>query len=473
MFDTLRSRFILSHTLPLLLLIPLAGLALVYFLESQVLLPNLAHELTGEGVLLADIASTHPQIWSDPAQAQELVDQVKPYLSARVMLLDAQGRLLAASDPAVRTNPAQVAGRSDLSIALGGAMSVRTDYSQSLDAEVADVFIPIQNASRQVLGVIRLTQPLADVYGQFLRLRYFVAGILGVALLLGGAMGLVLALNLERPLHETTQAVYRFASVQEAAPLPEQGTREIRVLSHAFNFMMERLRDLEEARRQLLANLVHELSTPLGAMNAAVQALRGGAAEDPALREDLLVGVQDEIAHLRRLVDDLTRFYDQVLGSVKLNRQSVSLDEWLPRVTATWREAALRKGLHWETEFPPQLPMIRADPDRLAQVFGNLLSNAIKYTPAGGTVTVAATTDEEVVHIRVSDTGGGISSGELALIFTPFYRGNQGGHFTEGMGLGLTIARDLARAHGGELAVESIPGRGSTFTLTLPITSSS
>ena len=470
MLNTLRSRFLLSHTLPLLLMIPLIGLALIYFLESQVLLPNLGRELNGQAVLLADVASTNPAIWSDSAKAQAFVDEVKPYLPPRVMLLDAQGRLLASSEAADVARLNQPLPLSGMESILAGAASVRTNYSQRLDADVADVLVPIKGTHSQVVGVIRLTQQLAPVYDQFLRLRYLVAGILGIALLVGAAVGLVLALHLERPLRQTTQAVYRFANGQDLAPLPVQGLREVRLLLQAFNFLMGRLRTLEEARRQLLSSLVHELSTPLGALNAAIQALRGGAAEEQALREELLAGMEGEVAQLRRLLDDLTNLYDQVLGAIHLDRQPIALGEWLPHILSTWREAALAKGLHWKADIPHNLPLLLADPDRLTQIVGNLLSNAIKYTNGEGTVTVAAAREDEAVRIRVSDTGRGIPPDELPLIFNPFYRGRERGRFPEGMGLGLTIARDLAVAHGGRLEAESVPGRGSHFTIWLPLT---
>ncbi len=469
MFNNLRSRFILSHTLPLLLMIPLVGLALIYFLESQVLLPNLARELYAQATLLAEIASEHTDIWSDPAKAQAFVNRYRSSLPARVQLLDGHGNLIASSDPADQSRVAQPVVHAGMSDILAGQISVHTDYSQHLDAEVADAFIPLIGPNHQVLGVIRLTHQLVNVYADFLRLRYFVAGILGVALLLGASVGLVLALNLERPLTQATLAIQRLAVGQELVPLSEQGTVEIRTLLQAFNVLMTRLRDLEEMRRQLLSNLVHELGTPLGALNAAIQAMRGGAAEEPALRQEMLLGMQEEVGHLRRLLDDLARLYDQVLGGVELNRRPVALSEWLPRVLATWREAALDKNLKWEANLPPDLPRVEADPDRLAQILGNLMSNAIKYTEAGGRVSVTARREGEEACICVSDTGRGIPADEQALVFNPFYRGREAGRFPEGMGLGLTIARDLALAHGGRVEVESRPGQGSRFKLWLPV----
>jgi signal transduction histidine kinase len=469
MLDTLRSRFILSHTLPLLVIVPLMGIALIYILETQVLLVNLAAETKSQALILGQLANEYPDLWTNPATAQAFVRQAQTGSTARVMLVDAQGRLLASgnsSDDQRGSNLLTVAGMSE---ALAGRESVQTNYSQRLDAEIVDVFVPVRGSNQQVIGVIRLTHPLGGVYAQFSRLRLFIAGILGVALVLGAGVGLVLALNLERPLRQLTQAVYHLASGEPKEPLPEQGPAEMRVLLRAFNTVVERLHGLEETRRQLLSNLVHELGTPLGALNSGILALQRGAVEQAALRQELLAGMADEVQHLRRLLDDLAQLYDQLVGNVNLNPQPVALGEWLPRLLTTWQQAAQAKGLKWQTQLADDLPTLQADPDRLAQILGNLISNAIKYTRAGGSVSVTARCEDSQVCLCVSDTGVGIPADEQVRVFQPFYRGRAGGRFAEGMGLGLTIAQDLARAHGGRLEMDSTPGKGSRFTLWLPI----
>jgi two-component system sensor histidine kinase BaeS len=471
MLNTLRGRLILSHVLPLLVIIPVMGITLVYVLETQVLLPNLASELAGQAMLMAELASDHPDLWSNPAQAQAFVARASPHVTARVMLLALDGRLLASSDPTDADHLGQPLELPSLANVLAGEISVHTEYSQHLHAEIADVLVPVVGSDRQALGVVRLSHQLTGVYERFIRLRYVVAGVLVVGLLLGTAVGWVLALNLERPLRQVAHAIYQLASGQRLTPLPEQGPEETRSLLHAINTLAERLRLLEQARRQLLANLVHELGRPLGALRSAVQALTGGADEDVTLRRELLVGMEAEIGRLQRLLDDLARFHDQVLGTLELDRRPVALDDWLPRMLGPWREAAQGKGLHWQVTIPTALPTLEVDPDRLAQVLGNLLSNAIKYTPPGDTVSVSAGVEGEEVWIRVSDTGPGIAPEEQARIFTPFYRGQPGRRFPQGMGLGLSIARDLVVAHGGRLEVESTPGVGSHFTLWLPLSS--
>jgi signal transduction histidine kinase len=239
----------------------------------------------------------------------------------------------------------------------------------------------------------------------------------------------------------------------------------------------EALRTAEETRRQLLANLVHELGRPIGALCSAMQALLGGADKDDKLRRELLLGMEVEAQGMQRLLEDLVGLHHQDSGTLQLQLRPVDLGEWVPVVLGPWREAAHRKGLAWEVEIPEPgaIPTIQADPDRLAQAIGNLLSNAIKYTPAGGTVSVEAGseagTEGGEVWIRVSDTGRGIEKDEQARIFEPFYRGGTHRLYPEGMGLGLAITRDLVAAHGGRLDVESAPDSGSRFTIRLPVTS--
>jgi signal transduction histidine kinase len=300
-----------------------------------------------------------------------------------------------------------------------------------------------------------------------MRLRRLIAVVLAVELLLGVLLGLALALRLGRSLQRVTGAIEGVATGQKWEALPEEGPQEIGTLLRAFNTLIDRLRLLEESRRRLLANLVHELGRPLGALQSALQALLSGADQDPGLRQELLEGMDAQVRRLRPLVENLADLHGQVLGTLELNRQPVALGDWLRRAVVPWRQAAHEQGLAWQMDIPDSLPVVDIDPDRLAQVIGNLLSNAIKYTPEG-TIAVEAAVEEDSVAIVVRDTGIGISHDEQTRIFEPFYRSRRDTRFPQGMGLGLSIARDLVVSHGGRLEVDSTPGRGSRFTIRLP-----
>jgi signal transduction histidine kinase len=469
MLRTLRARFVLSHVLPLAIIIPVMGIALIYLLETQVLLDVLSQELEGQARLAAEIARSRPGIWYDLGQAQQLVAELGADVGTRVILLDARGTLLASSDPADVARLGDIVLLDGWTIVLTGETSVRTGYSLQTEQEIVDVLAPVLDENRQVVGVVRLSHQLTNVYDRFLRQRYLVGGILVAGLFLGTGAGLVLAFNLERPLRDVTRAVDQMASGERLTPLPERGPLEIQHLLHSVNSLVERLRSLEQARQQLLANLVHELGRPLGAFRSATQALLGRSGEDAALRTELLVGMDEEVDRLAHLLDDLSGLHDQVLGTLELHKRPTSLSEWLTHTLPPWREAAQAKGLKWKASIPPSLPTVDVDPDRLAQVLGNLLSNAIKYTPPKGTVTLSAGVEKQEAWIRVSDTGPGISPEEQERIFAPFYRSQPGRRFPQGMGLGLSIAYALAAAHGGRLSLESSPGLGSSFTVWLPL----
>jgi signal transduction histidine kinase len=179
--------------------------------------------------------------------------------------------------------------------------------------------------------------------------------------------------------------------------------------------------------------------------------------------------MDDETIRLQHLLDDLAGLHDQVLGRLELNRSPVQLNAWLANIFSPWEAAARQKGLTWAVDVPTNLPSVMIDPDRMAQALGNILSNAIKFTPAGGQVSTAVKLADNQLSVRVSDTGVSIPANEQEKIFEPFYRGSQGRRIVEGMGLGLSIARDIVSAHGGEIRVESASGAGSTFILQIPV----
>lgn len=265
-----------------------------------------------------------------------------------------------------------------------------------------------------------------------------------------------------------TDAVHRLITGEQIEVLPETGPKEAQALAQEVNALVARLRSLEQARRKLLANLVHELGRPLGAILSAIQALLGGADQDASLRTDLLAGMESEVRRLHRLLDDLAGLHDQVVGGLELARETVDLGAWLADTLAPWRQAAHERGLDWKVTVSGTLPITTLDPDRMAQALGNLLSNAIKYTPRGGSISVEAGADADAAWVTVRDSGPGIPPTEQERIFTPFYRGQSDRRFPQGMGLGLSIARDLVTAHGGRIEVDSTPSRGSAFTLWIP-----
>ena len=443
---SLRTRLLISHSLPLLIILLLTGFALDYVVETRILLPNFAAELTNEAKLLAELTALQPNIWEKSQNTQAYLSQLEPILAPYVTIFDLQGKFLGSTDPLLNiTNLPEI----KLEEVLLEDVLIQTAYSRHLEASVVDVFVPVRSDTEAIMGVVQMTYHLKNVYGQFLALRRVIIGILTVGVFLGSGIALLLAINLSRALQQITVSIQQLATGKEVASPEEQGPEEIRSLLRTVNILVTRLRTLETTRRKLLANLVHEIGRPLGALLPAVQALEAGAIENESLRQELLAGMENEIGILRRLLDDLTGFYDQSVGSFRLENQLVDLNEWLPNRLHSQREAAYAKGLHWQSNISNELPVMKVDPDRLAQAIGNLTHNAIKFTPPGGTVTVDAGIHANEVWIRVQDTGPGITVDDQQVLFTPFFRGRAETRFPQGMGLGLSISRDLITAHQG------------------------
>ena len=463
MFRSLRTRLILSHILPALLIIPLMGAVMVYVLETRLLLPTVYSNLSKEAKLMAAITRNEPIFWQSRQAAQQLVDGAGPYLNGRLSLVSVDGRTLASSDASRADGGTPLVELPNLSdVQQGEVVELR-------NGPLAEAIAPVYDFRGREIGVIRMTTRVVSLSDEIFQMRYLLGSILLIAVLAGLALGSYLAFGINRPIQRVTRSIQALAQGDWQAHVEEQGPDEMRVLAVEVNALVDKLHSLENARRQLLANLVHELGRPLGAIRSAILALLHGADKDSQLANDLLTGMDEETVRLQHLLEDLAGLHDQVLGKLELNRSLVQLNDWLVSTLSPWEAAARQKGLTWETKLSPDLPVVRIDPDRMAQAIGNILSNAIKFTPAGGRVSTSIRAADSQLLINVADTGPGIPLEEQEKIFHPFIRGSQGRRIVEGMGLGLSIARDIVVAHGGDIKVESEPGAGSRFLLQLPI----
>ena len=472
MMRSLRSRFIFSHLLPILIVVPLISLSLIYLLETQVILADLSEHVSQKATLIAESLDTRPEVLTDPEQGELFLADLTVYFDEQVLLIDPQGNLLAGSPD---QQPVTI---DDLETAVSEQPNAQINYG--LLRQRVIVIVPVTDINQQLLGSVGVVETLSGAATVFGQLRWLLAIILIVELVLGCVVGYLLAVRLERPINQVATAVINISRGETIEPLPAKGAAEIREMNTAVNTLAERLRLLEETRRRLLANLVHEIGRPLGAMRSAVHVLRQGAGDDPEIREELLAGVENEIERMQPLLNDLAQLYGQVLGTIELKRQPTAVSDWLPPLLLPWCAAAQDKGLEWQSEIATDLPTLNIDPDRLAQVVGNLCSNAVKYTPEGGRVQVTAASaalstgvaGATEVCITISDSGPGIIAEEQEAVFEPFFRSQQQRRFPQGLGLGLTIARDLVEAHGGRLTVNSSAENGTHFTIHLPADSS-
>jgi two-component system, OmpR family, sensor histidine kinase BaeS len=463
---SLESRLIISHILPVLIVVPLVGLILIYLLETQIMLTQMSGDISDKANLIAETVNGRPELLQDINQAETFIDGVSIYIEEQVFLFGPEGEIVASNEAVADSDFEDLAGDTGLEKAAAGEENLVIIYG--LAEQRAIVLVPVQDINRQLVGIVAVTDTLASTANQFQRLRTIIAGALAFQLVLGALIGYLLARRLEKPINRAASAVVAISRGEQINPVPIGGPEEIQDLSEAVNILSDRLRLLEETRQRSLANIVHELGRPLGAINTATYVLRQGAGDDPQVRDELLAGIESAVLNMEPLLNDLAQLYGQGQGSIQLNLQPVNLNEWLLPSLLPWRTVAREKGLNWQTDFAEELPIVEIDPERMNQVIGNLISNAIKYTPQGGAVTVTADADPGMITIAVCDTGLGIDLEEQERIFEPFYRSQAHRRFPQGLGLGLTIARDLVEAHGGTLDLVSAPGEGSCFTVHLP-----
>lgn len=249
-----------------------------------------------------------------------------------------------------------------------------------------------------------------------------------------------------------------------AQPSGDDGSGAVLVLHD-----ITELRRLERVRRDFVANVSHELKTPLTAIQGFAETLLGGALDDAENSRRFLEIIRNHAARLGRLTDDLLKLSQIEAGKLELEFRSVSVADLIEPCVETARWKAAEKNLAVEVDCPASLPGVRGDLRRLQEVLQNLLDNAVQYTAAGGRITVRAAAGHREVAIAVADTGIGIPHAEQDRIFERFYRVDvPRSREAGGTGLGLAIAKHLVEAHGGRIEVQSEVGRGSTFSVFLP-----
>ncbi|HYF75921.1 MAG TPA: ATP-binding protein, partial [Symbiobacteriaceae bacterium] len=273
--------------------------------------------------------------------------------------------------------------------------------------------------------------------------------------------------RIARPLQSLTAAAGRMAQHDLTARVQVTGHDELALLGTEFNRMAEQLGRQEQLRRTMVADVAHELRTPVAILRSQFEAIQDGAAE-PSV--ETLLPMHDEVLRLTRLLDDLQVLSLTDAGQLPLSRRPVDPMDLAEQTASAFRAAAAGKGIDFQVDTTGQPPTIDADPDRIKQVLLNLLGNALRHTPPGGAVQLEVSSTATEVCFAVIDTGEGINPADLPHLFDRFYRGDKSrSRSGGGSGLGLAIAKGIAESHGGTVTVASTPGQGSRFTLSLPI----
>jgi two-component system sensor histidine kinase BaeS len=296
--------------------------------------------------------------------------------------------------------------------------------------------------------------------------RFFLwAGLLAVAIAL--ILTFVLSRRILAPVKALGNAAREFGKGNFSRRVDSKGKGEVAELARSFNSMAENLEHTERLRRNMVADVAHELRTPLSNLKGYLEAINDGVVKSD---KSTIRSLNEEASTLSRLIDDLQELSLADAGELKLITQPEDISRLIKETATALQSKAAAKDLKISADLPDGLPKVEIDSHRIRQVLHNLLENAVAHTGKKGRITVTARHDEDKLYVSITDTGEGIPAEDLPMIFERFYRVDKSrARATGGSGLGLTITKRLVEAHGGTINVESQPGQGSTFTFTLPL----
>lgn len=399
--------------------------------------------------IIADLegAYDHNKGWKADSQSQSLLWAFT--LGFEIRLLDEEGNLVIDTEKAIETTTPQVKRRL---LALSEFRELK---------ETGDFFPYPLFLSGQQIGTLeaRELKPLREGIflvrsNRFLLLAIIVIG--GLAII----VSILFSRRLTRPIKELARAVSAISKGDLKGRVSIKRRDEVGGLSDTFNRMAQALETQEVLRRKLIADVAHELRTPLGVMRGELEGMMDGLIPNDTIH---LQSLHDETGRLKKIVDGIEEL-NQAEGSVlSLRKQPFRVRAFFENIVERYKKIFSEKGVSLELRCPDDSE-INADPERLSQIIVNLLSNALRATNSGGRVLLTALSETNKFKISIEDTGPGIADKDLPFIFERFYHGAGGG-----LGIGLTIVKELAEAHGGSVEAKSIQGKGSEFIVYLPM----
>ena len=327
---------------------------------------------------------------------------------------------------------------------------------------------PLEAQGRRV-GVLILLSGVQETVDSLISVRDRMVGVfllaLAVVLVLAGLISRIVT----KPVKELSDGIERMSKGDYEHRVHVQGKGEMAQLAAAFNQMSEQVHNLDEARNQFVSNASHELKTPLATIKILVESMMYQDDMDPQLRAEFLSDIDKEIDRLSSVVGDLLTLVHIDSHKLRLRREMMVFSDTVQETVSRLTPLAKKRRQTIETHIEDDCEMF-ADPGKLAQVCYNIIENAIKYTPDGGTITVSLHKSGRDAVLDISDTGVGIPAEDLPHVFDRFYRVDKArSRETGGTGLGLSIVKQIVRLHAGSVTVASEPGRGTTFTVQLPV----
>jgi two-component system, OmpR family, sensor kinase len=456
MFTSLRSRLWLSYALVITVaLMVVSSVLLVYLFRNPVLSRQTQQQLN---TLTAQITAAPQAFLRDPQAVNDLLQgtasRVLVFNAARVVVFDSQPDAGALSFP--RRNLLNRTART------------------MLDSNGETWLVSASKLTDGRTLVVAAPRPRVPVLGIFA--DEFLAPILQGGLI-AFSLALILAYGLSRWVADPLQAVIQAARgypATTAQPVPPQGPHEVQDLTRAFNSMVKRVESAQRSQRDFVANVSHELKTPLTSIQGFAQALLDDTAQTPAARRQAAQIIYTESARMHRMALDLLDLARLEGGTADLHMSTVEVGALLRGIVDKFTPLADQAGVALQFSLADDAPAsLSADGDRLAQVFTNLVDNALKFTPAGGRVMLAAKKVGSEIELSVTDTGLGVGAEALPHLFDRFYQADasrsRAGGESHGAGLGLSIVKEIVQAHGGKIGVRSQVGQGTVFTIHLPL----
>jgi two-component system, OmpR family, sensor histidine kinase BaeS len=330
------------------------------------------------------------------------------------------------------------------------------------DGEVIGIVVPLDYAFQG--------QPRELEFIQRTNLTLLYGALIGAVIAL--VLGVVLSRTLTRPIRELTQATHAVSEGDLSQQVPVRSNDELGELAHAFNKMSAELSRSVNARKQMTADIAHELRTPLSLILGHAEAVHDGVL--PPTRENFEI-IRDEATRLEHLINDLRTLSLADAGELRIHLQTVEPQALIHEVVALYQYQAQRKDISLRLDISPHLPTLEVDPGRMTQVITNILDNALRHTPEGGTIVLSAKEINDQVELAIQDSGPGLKAEDLERIFERFYRADPSRQREDGgSGLGLAIAKSIVQAHGGQLSAENDivltgeAGHGLTVRILLP-----
>ncbi len=419
---------------------------------------------------------------SGKKEIEEKIGRLAAVSNSRVTLIDPNGEVVADSEGAVSGMESHL-NRPEIQEAQAKGKGSATRYSRTLAVDMLYVALPIKEGS-QISGYVRLARPLYDVKhsAENIYRSIFTAIIIVVPLSL--VIAVLFSYRLTAPIRAMEQFTEKLRRGDIQGTIKVKTTGELQQLADNINYLVAELEDkirtavrdvtrikqLEKMRADFVANVTHEIKTPLTSILGFVETLRDGAIAEKETAEKFLDIIERHARRLNRLVEDLLTISDIELGETKFAFESVALGEIAESVLPIVQVKAKEKNIAIVKELPESLPDVRADRDRLIQVLLNVLDNAVKFTPSPGTVHLSAASKDGFVVVRIEDTGIGIPREEIPRLGERFYRTDKTrSRELGGTGLGLSIVKHIMMAHGGRMEIESQLGRGTVVSLYFPV----